>query len=61
MWSFVALAVILIIAIAVIVACVLRKMKKVAADRQEDYRPDIQPQEREPVDMDDIIVYPPNN
>jgi hypothetical protein len=61
MWSFVALAVILIIAIAVIVACVLRKMKKVAADRQENYRPDFQPQDQVPVDMVEIIVYPPNN
>jgi hypothetical protein len=59
MWSFVALAVILIIAIAVIVACVLRKMKKVAAERQEIYRRE--PQDRERVDMDEIIVYPPNN
>ena len=61
MWSFVALAVILIIAIAVIVACVLRRMKKVGPDRQEDYQPEIQPQDREPVDMDEIEVFHLNN
>ena len=41
MWSMVALVIILTLAIALIVALVLRKMYKVAVDRQEPYRPDI--------------------